>query len=156
MKTTLKQIALILLVSGFLALTANLIHPRRIPWVQSWSDQVEAKAKNAGIRVIPFSVALEKFQSPEVLFIDARRLEAFEDGHIPAAVSLPFESLEDQFPRIGNLLDSGNELIVYCANRDCDDAFLLAAELQAMGAENLLLFIDGFEAWAAYGGAVEP
>ena len=30
---------------------------------------------------------------------------------------------------------------------------LLAAELQAMGAESLTLYIDGFEVWKKYGGA---
>ena len=30
---------------------------------------------------------------------------------------------------------------------------MLATELQAMGAENLTLYIDGFEVWKKYGGA---
>ncbi|QBG48640.1 rhodanese-like domain-containing protein [Verrucomicrobia bacterium S94] len=156
MKTTLKQIGWILLMSGFLAFAANSVHPRKLPWVQNWSDQVEAKAKKAGLRVIPFSTALKKFRFSEALFIDARLRKTFEERHIPGALSIPFESLEDQFSAIGDLLDSGNELIVYCTNRNCDDALLLAIELKAMGAEDLSLFIDGFEVWETYGGSVEP
>lgn len=155
MKTTCKQIGIILLVSGFFALIANVVHPRKIPWVQDWSNHVEAKARKAGIRMIPLSVALIKFQSLEAVFIDARSREEFAAGHIPRALSVPFQTLDQQFPMLGSLMDSGRELIVYCSNRDCDDGLMLAKELQAMGAANLLLYIDGFEAWEKYGGAVE-
>ncbi|MDF7798703.1 rhodanese-like domain-containing protein [Pontiellaceae bacterium B1224] len=157
MKTILKQIGIILLISGVVSFLANSVHPRKIPWVQSWSNQVEAKAKQNGIKVIPLSVALQKFQSLEepATFVDARSVDEFEAGHIPGALSIPFQSLEEEFPMIGSLIDSGQELIVYCQNRECDDSLLLAMELQAMGAENLVLYIDGFEVWQKYGGVVE-
>jgi rhodanese-related sulfurtransferase len=154
MKTTLKQIGIILLISGVVSFLANSVHPRKIPWVQNWSNQVEAKAKKTGIKVIPLSVALQKFQSLEdAIFIDARSAKEFEAGHISGAISIPFQSLEEQFPMVGSLIDSGQELIVYCLNRECDDSLMLATELQAMGAENLVLYIDGFEVWKKYGGA---
>lgn len=154
MKTTLKQIGIILLFSGVVSFLANSVHPRKIPWVQNWSNHTEAKAKTNGIKVIPLSVALQKFQSLENgTFIDARPRDEFERGHIPSAISLPFQTLEEQFPMIGSLIDSSRELIVYCNNRDCDDSLMLALELQAMGAENLTLFVDGFEVWEKYGGA---
>lgn len=157
MRAILKRVGIMLLLSGVVALVANSVHPQKIPWIQSWSNHVEAKARKAGIKVVPLSVALQKFQSLEnIVFIDARPAEEFEAGHISGAVSLPFQSLEEKFPTIGNLLDSGKELIVYCKNRECDDALMLATELQAMGAENLTLYIDGFEVWQNYGGAVEP
>jgi len=155
MRITLKRIAIILLASGVAAGVANWVHPQKIPWVQDWSRYVEAKAAKQGIKVIPLSVALEKFQSLETTFIDARPANEFADGHVPDAVSVPFQSLEDHFPMLGKLVDSGKELAVYCSNRECDDALLLATELQAMGAERLVLYVDGFDLWKKYGGAVE-
>lgn len=152
MKTIVKQIGTILLISGMVSLFANSLHSRRIPWVQDWSRQVEAKAAKLKIKVIPLAVALQKFQSPEAVFIDARSVGEFERGHIPGAVSIPFQSLEEMFPAIGSLIDSGKELVVYCQNRECDDSLLLAIELRAMGASNLALYIDGFELWEARGG----
>ena len=156
MKPVLKQIVAILLISGVVSFLVNCVHPRKIPWVQQWSNHIEAKAKKNGIKVIPFSVALQKFQSLEnIAFIDARSAEEFEAGHITGAISVPLQSLEEQFPILGNLIDSGKELIVYCKNRTCDDSLMLALELKAMGAENLALYIDGFEVWHKYGGATE-
>lgn len=155
MKSTLQRIGIILLISGVAAVVVNSVHPRRIPWVQDWSRHVEAKAAKQKIKVIPLSVALEKFQALETVFIDARPADEFAQGHIPRAVSIPFQSLEEYFPAIVELLDSGKELVVYCKNRDCDDSLLLAIELQALGCSNLVLYVDGFELWKKHGGAVE-
>ena len=149
-KTT-RQIATLLLLAGVLAVGINLFHPRRIPWTQDWSNIVEAKAQKAGIRVIPLSLALQIQQKNGAIFIDARPSDEFAGGHIPHAHSLPFQALDDHFEEIGTLIDTHKPLIVYCTNRDCDDALLLAIELQAMGAENLQLYIDGFEVWKRYG-----
>ncbi|MEI6892141.1 MAG: rhodanese-like domain-containing protein [Pontiella sp.] len=157
MKTTLKQIGAMLLISGMASFVVNGVHPQRIPWVQAWSSQVEAKARKHGIPVIPLAVVIQKFQSLEpTIFVDARSEEEFKAGHIPGAISIPFQSLDEQFQRIGRVLDSEKELIIYCSNRDCDDSLMLAIGLQAMGAEDLVLFIDGFEIWQQYGGEVEP
>ncbi|MEE9367583.1 MAG: rhodanese-like domain-containing protein [Pontiella sp.] len=153
MNPTIKRIGVILLVSGVVAWVANSVHPRKIPWVQDWSGQVEAKAKKQKIKVIQLSVALQKYSSSECVFIDARSATEFSVGHILGAVSIPFQSLEEQFPTIITLLDSGKELVIYCQNRDCDDSLMLAMALQAMGASNLVLYVDGFELWKKYGGA---
>ena len=154
MNSTFQRIGIILLVSGVVSILVNSIHPRKISWVQDWSRHVEAKAAKQKIKVIPLSVALEKFQSLEIVFIDARPMEEFALGHIPGAVSVPFQSLEEQFVMIGELIDSDRELVVYCKNRECDDSLMLAIELQTMGCSNLVLYVDGFELWEKYGGAV--
>ncbi len=153
MKTTLKQIGIILLFSGVISFLANSVHPRKIPWVQDWSNQVEAKAKAQKINVISLAVALDKFQAADTVFIDARPEAEYAKGHIPGALSIPIQSLEEQFPVIGSLIDSGRDLVIYCRNRDCDDSLLLATELQTMGASTLVLYIDGFDLWKKYGGA---
>ncbi len=155
MKTTPKQIGIILLASCFFALISNSVHPRKIAWVHDWSNHVEAKAKKQSIEVIPLSIALEKFTAKHSVFVDARPFSEFEEGHIPFAVSLPFETLDDHFEVLSELLELGGELVVYCKNRECDDSLMLASELQAMGCSNIVLFVDGFEVWAANGGAVE-
>lgn len=156
MKTTLVQIGIILLLSGVVSLVANSVHPRKIPWVQDWSNHVEAKAKKLQIKVIPLSGALKKLQTQDVTFVDARPADEFEEGHIPGAVSIPFQSLMEHFPTAGSLIDSGRELVVYCKNSECDDSLMLAKELQAMGAKSLTLYVDGFELWEKHGGEVEP
>ncbi len=151
MKTTLKQIALILLVSGFFALIANHVHPHRIPWMQDWANHVEARARAAGIRVIPLAVALEA----KAQFIDVRPRAEFEQGHIPDALSVPLSEWEDSFLTLAGHVESGALMALYCSSRECDDALTLALEIQAFGGTNMLLYVDGFEVWEKHGGPVE-
>lgn len=155
-KIIAKQIGIILLASTVLAGVSNLVHPRRIPWVQDWSHQVETKAAEQEIPIISLATAMEKATRRTAAFIDARSASEFAKGHIPGAVSIPFDSFDDHFPTILELLDAGDQLVVYCRNRECDDALLLAAELTAMGGTDIVLYVDGFEHWSKNGGEVEP
>ncbi len=151
----MKNILFIVLVSGLLAGTANLIHPHRIPWVLDWGNYVESKARDAKIEVIPLSVAHTHYEAGDRLFVDARPFAEYSKGHIPNAISLPFEELDDHFQSLEKILASDFPLIVYCTNRECDDALLLAIELREMGKSNLLYYVDGFEMWEESGCPVE-
>ena len=153
MNSVAKQIGLILLASMALAVTGGMLHPRRIPWVQDWSNQIERQAEDRNIRMVPLAVAQELFRSSDVTFIDARPLQQYTKGHIPNAVSIPFEQFDERILQIMSLIDSGKVLVVYCSNRLCDEALLLAAEMKTMGADTLL-FIDGFERWEKNGAGV--
>ena len=141
------HILLIIGVSGFLAGVVNLVHPERIPWVQDWDNYIESKALREGIGVIPLSVAFALYEEGGHRFVDARLASDFSESHIPGAVSLHFADLDRQFDVLGPLLESAVPLVVYCTNRECDDALLLALELRAMGQSNLLYYVDGFEVW---------
>ena len=155
MKTTLKQIGIILLVSGFFALIANILNPGRIPWVQDWSHQVEQKAQEEEVSVVSVTAARNKFAEQGAVFVDARSADEYASGHIPGAVSVPFEELDSFFPVVLELIDSGRELVVYCSSSECDDGLLLSGELKQMGCSNVLLFVGGFDSWQEHGGAVE-
>lgn len=145
----------ILLVSGLLAFAINLLHPRRIPWVQDWSIYVESRAREAGIEIVPLSVVYSMFKAGDGLFIDARPATEFEAGHIPGAISLPFEELDSRLETLIRILDVHFPLIAYCSNRECDDALMLAIALQDMGKTNLLYYVDGFDVWKEEGCPVE-
>ena len=152
----MKQISAIILTSFMLAGLVNFIHPRRIPWIQDWNNYVESKAREAGIEVIPLSAALSLYRQGNHLFIDARSSAEYHAKHIHSALSLPFEDLDENVPALERVLASELPLLVYCRNRECDDALLLATELRAMGKSNLLYYVDGFELWEASGCPVEP
>lgn len=151
----LKKILTIALLAAAATLLANTFLPHRISWVQDWSKRIESKAIQQKIGIIPLSSAMTLQKKGSHQFIDARPTEEYNIGHIPGALSLPFQTLDDHFETAADLLDSNKPLIVYCSNHDCDDALLLASELKTMGAQNLMLYIDGFELWKKYGGAVE-
>lgn len=145
----------LVVISALLAAVANTIHPRRIPWVQAWRYHVEAQAREAGIKTIPLSVAIDLFKNQQARFIDARTTDEFAAGHIPGAISIPVETMDEAFMQLFEQFDFERRFIVYCKNRDCDDALLVAKELQAMGTTNLMLYVDGFKVWKTHDGEIE-
>lgn len=146
-----KRILLILLASGILAGLVNLIHPNSIPWAQDWDNYVESKAKAAQIELLPLSVAYSIHEAGDHLFVDARASDQFAHGRILDSVSLPFQNMDDHFEVLMQLLETETPLVVYCRNRECDDALLLAIELRSMGQSNLSYYVDGYETWEASG-----
>ncbi|MCF7848418.1 MAG: rhodanese-like domain-containing protein [Kiritimatiellales bacterium] len=150
-----KQIGLILLASAALAVAANLGHPRRIPWVQNWGRQMEAHAAKEKIEAVPLYRALDLLFAGNHLFIDARPAAEYLQGRIKGAVSLPFGSLAENLETLERLLETQRPLVVYCRNRECDDALMLALELRDMGKSNLVLYVDGFELWEQAAAPVE-
>lgn len=145
----------ILLAGGLIGGVVNLLHPHRIPWVQDWGNYVEAKAGAARIEVIPLRFAYAIHQAASHQFVDARPSEEYGKSRIPEALSLPFETMDEQFDVLDQILSSDAPVIVYCRNRECDDALLLATELRDMGKTNLLYYVDGFELWEESGCPVE-
>lgn len=153
---TLRRIGLLLLAGGVMAGVGNTVHPRRIPWVQRWSDGVEARAAKQQIDVVSLAVAWNLHRTGAVQFVDARSAEAYAEAHVIGAISLPLQAIDAHPERWATLVDSARPLLVYCGDRTCDDALLLALELRASGAREVRLLADGFTIWQGYGGAVAP
>lgn len=87
-------------------------------------------------------------------FVDARSAEEYAEGHIPGALSLPFDDVYKK-PELAKTFDEkGLPIIVYCGGGDCDLARTLAYALIEAGHKRVLVFKDGLPGWAAAGLAV--
>jgi rhodanese-related sulfurtransferase len=91
-----------------------------------------------------------------VLFLDARRTSAYEEGHVAGA--RPFSAWEsDVDQKVMVLLaerDGGLPLVIYCSGGDCEDSHLLAQKLWGAGFNDILVYRDGYPDWVKRGGAV--
>src|SRR5512133_622304 len=110
------------------------------------------------IREISSEEAWRAFQSGTP-FLDARRGSEFAEGHIAGAWSTPvWESdLDDRLLSFKAARRPGSEdpIVIYCSGGDCRDSHLLAEKLLGEGYFHLLIFRDGFPAWAAQGRPVQ-
>lgn len=89
-----------------------------------------------------------------ILFIDARRSDAYALGHIPGARSIPvWES--DADARIEGLKRDGvrhdEEIVVYCTGPDCEDSARLAEKLALAGFFRISVYREGFPDWKKRG-----
>jgi rhodanese-related sulfurtransferase len=119
----------------------------------------------AGLPVIPdlgrpLQVELptvEKFvNAAGALIVDAREREAFAAGHIPGAVSIPFEDAARE-PAVLEKLDArGRPVIVYCSGGSCESSRMLAdLMVRDFAMRRVLVYEGGFAEWAKSGKPVE-
>ena len=93
------------------------------------------------------------FQEYEAtVFLDARRVEQYDEGHIPGAWHFdpfyPERTIDDLLP----LLSSAMTIVVYCKGGECDDSESAALYLLNLGAADssrLSIYVGGIEAWTA-------
>jgi 3-mercaptopyruvate sulfurtransferase SseA len=83
------------------------------------------------------------------LFVDARAIEYFKQGHIPGSVA------NDDIDALASAIDSriGQNVafIIYCSDDDCGSSEDLAYELQDLGFMNILVFKGGWKDWTGAG-----
>jgi hypothetical protein len=101
-KKLVNQTFILLGVSVMLAFVVNHFSPTGIAFVGQWDTTegvITAKAKNdvvAGKREIEGAThAKQLFDGGNVLFVDARTRETYDDGHIPGAVALPVGQFDE-------------------------------------------------------------
>ncbi len=143
---TARKALWLILAALILAVAVNLLHPKRIPWVDDWANRVEAQAVAEKVPLVQLSDMLNFLRDGSRLFVDARPADEYAKSHLPGAISLPFQSLEETSVLA---LPLGKPLVIYCTGPECDDSLLLAIELRKLGREDVAVFIGGMELWQA-------
>ena len=140
-----KQILILVGIAIGIAGVTNWIHPKRIPWVGDWAHRVEAHAVREKIPLVQLSEMIEFLRSGSHQFVDARSADAYQRGHIPTALSVPFEAVEEGGAVEG--LHSSRPLVLYCSGVDCDDSLFLAIHLRDLGCDSVAVFVGGMDLW---------
>ena len=81
-------------------------------------------------------------QRSDIIIVDVRTFEEFAEGHIPDAVCIPVESIQNIPPK--ELGDKKQTVLVYC--RSGRRSKIAAQKLAEMGYENILEF-GGIITW---------
>jgi rhodanese-related sulfurtransferase len=90
-------------------------------------------------------------KNQDIVVVDVRGRNAYKDGHVPKAISMPNEELDS---RIGEL-PKNKRIILYCYNIACFRAPQAALKLAQHGYDNVTEMIGGFDEWQKHGHPVE-
>jgi len=88
------------------------------------------------------------------LFIDARRTEAYAEGHVQGSISIPiWESGVDEkiaavmfTPQVQG--DPARPIVVYCNGGDCEDSHMVGDKLWQAGHTSVYVYHDGWPNWS--------
>ncbi len=86
------------------------------------------------------------------VLVDALGREHYESSHLPGAINLPYEFVEEA----GRVLPGKDaEIVVYCMNTGCSASGEEAHELEEMGYSKVLHYAAGKQDWIRAGLPVE-
>jgi rhodanese-related sulfurtransferase len=89
----------------------------------------------------------------ELVLVDALAPMSFAHSHLPGAINLPPEWVDDRGPR--RLPDLDAEIVVYCASSTCDSSLVVGSRLVELGYRNVLHYVGGKRDWVEAGLALE-
>ena len=99
---------------------------------------------------LPREELLSRVKQGLVTIIDVRPASEYDAGHVPGAINMPLDKLNDQ---LGDF-DSDREIVAYCRGPHCVLAFDAVEKLRKQGLKASRLE-DGFPEWKIAGLPVE-
>jgi len=130
--------------------TAFLVNALRAQGLLLFPEGVSLKGKTARasqFKAYSADESLRLLQEDKAVFLDAREEALYTMGHIPGALHMPREKVEQGLNGLKGLEGRGKVLIAYCDGQGCRKAEDLVKVLQQKGVKALGLFPDGWEVW---------
>lgn len=155
MKHWLIQIVLLLAVSVLAGVVINAVRPDGISLIGNWPSHtsggsgpvIPPSAVEGDPPFVTLDDAVAKYQTPEVVFIDARSPEDFAAGHIVRSMNIPYDYLDDHWMQVIDSLDATREYVTYCSGEECEASLFLGRILKDKGFERLSIFYGGWQEW---------
>jgi rhodanese-related sulfurtransferase len=158
----IKETIFLLGISISTAFIVNFFSPAGIALVGQWDESSGVVASKADgnvfsgeLEIKHVRIAKQIYDSNKAVFVDARSLENFKNGHIKGAESLPLGQFDDRIEAFRKKYPTDTFLVTYCSGRTCDDSHRLEQLLFDHGYINVSVFIDGYQGWKAEGFPIE-
>ncbi len=146
-----RQAGIMVLLAAALGMLGNSLRDERIPLAKDWTPEARLTEGPESVSEISLEEARKAFLSSRVVFLDARSLEAYREGHIRGAYSLPWESVEQLADEVLAHIPREATIVAYCDGESCDLSMNLATELYFRGYENVRVLVNGWTRWKRTG-----
>ncbi|MCD4654753.1 rhodanese-like domain-containing protein [bacterium] len=159
MTRSIFEMVILIAISIALSFAGNAINPNGIPFFGHWSP--EKGSVNAGGPCAPDSNEItdidmmDLYLSSGAVFVDARSIEDYSTGHIPRAINLPPDQIEDDIFGFMETYPPNTKIIVYCSGIDCQDSHDFAKTLKEYKYLNVVVYSLGMEEWKNKGRPIE-
>jgi len=146
------QAAALLIFSASVAFVTNAVRDDRLPLVMPFPPSYQCPSSERPGDPVKLEMALAFFGKPGIVFVDARKSDAFQTGHIEGARHIPYSFVEPLSKETLDRLRDSKSIIVYCNREDSEASKLLAGELAQAGINGVAYLEKGFTGWVKAGG----
>lgn len=140
------QICILFSVALMAGIGTNTLRSAPLPLVQDWSTDAQLTTEDGHTMALGLDQAIVFYENDSTLFIDARDVLKFHEGHIKGALNLPWHNVQEQFMAVAPQIDPDALVITYCDGKTCTLSHDLAFFLKEMGF-NVKVMSEGWEAW---------
>lgn len=103
----------------------------------------DVKVSDENLRSVGESAVVEAIDNPEVVLLDVRKRERYEEGHIPSAINIFLPDIRARDSRLAN----AQRIVVYAGGWNDPLSSAAAKRLIALGYTNVDDFRGGVELW---------
>ena len=150
-KAGLKEAALILMIVSLIAVVFNQLRLNGLSLVRDRPSQADSPT----LFNISLDEAIHEFEEGRAIFVDGRSRVRYQNGHIPRALSMPYDSFYERLPAVKGEVSSDGRVITYDEGREFHISVDLAHLLQESGFKDVRVFRDGWSQWKDAGLPVE-
>lgn len=162
MNRVLRQTTILLLFTIIISLIFNFVSGNGIPLIGNWPVSggsevaVPPSAETGDPPFISLDEAAALFQTPGVLFIDARDPEDFEVNRVKGAVNIPYDYLPDDdydlyWENKAIEIPHDIRIVVYCSGSECESSLYLGRDMVLYGYLDVKVFYGGWNDWVNAG-----
>lgn len=91
----------------------------------------------------------KKDKGDDFVLIDVLPKEKYESQHLPGAINIPVNEIEDRIKE--EVPEKDKEIVVYCANTKCQASPKAAEKLEDLGYTDVKDFEEGLAGWQEAG-----
>ena len=158
MKNSLSQISFFIIISVVVGFGSNWFRNDSISLLAeelktaTSTDLLDVDISNPVLMAISIEQARE-FYDGNVIFVDARDLEYFQEGHISGAWNS--DNFSELIFKLDSLQGKDESIVTYCDGDECGSSEDLAYDLQDAGFTKLFVFVGGWSEWNQDGLSIE-
>ena len=146
------QVAALFVLSASLAFIINAMRDDRLPLIMPFPPTYQCPSSEKPGLPLDVREALKLFGKPGTVFVDARKRDAFQQGHIEGAQHIPYSFVESLSKETLDTLRDYKSVIVYCNREDSEASKLMAGELDQAALKGVAYLEEGFAGWVKAGG----
>ena len=87
------------------------------------------------------------------VIVEALPLKYYRHSHLPGALHLPHDQVRERAEQL--FVSKDEPIVVYCANAQCRNSHIAAAELERLGYTDVAVYAGGKQDWIDAGYAIE-
>ncbi len=91
----------------------------------------------------------QRLDGDGVIIVEALGPAYYEDAHLPGALNLPHDQVDELAPEV--LPDKDAAVVVYCSNLACQNSVVASRRLVQLGYTNVFEYEEGKQDWIEAG-----